>query len=108
MTIPVLMVVAEDAGSLGTLDVTLPLVADREAAMPVLRAIAHGMIDAYLPAPGAGRDEGFHRGSASCWRNGRTTPLPTARGADHRLKRVASAVGEGSVCIQLVHRVLHE
>jgi hypothetical protein len=30
--------------------------------MPVLRAIAHGMIDAYLPAPGAGRDEGFHRG----------------------------------------------
>jgi thioredoxin reductase (NADPH) len=39
----------------------VPLVQDRQAATPVLRAIAHGMIDAYLPAPGAGRDEGFHR-----------------------------------------------
>ena len=24
------------------------------------------------------------------------------------VKRVASAVGEGSICVQLVHRVLHE
>ena len=42
--------------------VPVPLVADRQAATPLLRAMAHGMIDAYLPAPGAGRDEGFHRG----------------------------------------------
>jgi DNA-binding NarL/FixJ family response regulator len=34
--------------------VPVPLVADRQAATPVLRAMAHGMIDAYLPAPGAG------------------------------------------------------
>jgi CheY-like chemotaxis protein len=45
-----------------SLRVPVPLVADRQAATPVLRAIAHGMIDAYLPAPGAGRDEGFRRG----------------------------------------------
>jgi thioredoxin reductase (NADPH) len=44
------------------LRVPVPLVADRQAATPVLRAIAHGMIDAYLSDPGAGRDEGFHRG----------------------------------------------
>ena len=54
--------------------VPMPLVADRQAAMPVLRAMAHGMIDAYLPVPGAGRDEGFHGVSASCWRNGRRRP----------------------------------
>jgi thioredoxin reductase (NADPH) len=44
-----------------SLRVPIPLVLDRRAADPVLRAMAHGMIDAYLPAPGAGRDEGFHR-----------------------------------------------
>src|SRR5258708_35974175 len=44
-----------------SLRVPVPLVADRQAATTVLRAMAHGMIDAYLPAPGAGRDEGFHR-----------------------------------------------
>jgi thioredoxin reductase (NADPH) len=42
--------------------VPVPLVADRQAATSVLRAMARGMIDAYLPAPGAGRDEVFHRG----------------------------------------------
>jgi thioredoxin reductase (NADPH) len=41
--------------------VPVPLVRDRQAAAPVLRAIARGMIDTYLPAPGGGRDEQFHR-----------------------------------------------
>jgi thioredoxin reductase (NADPH) len=40
--------------------VPLPLVQDRQAATPVLRAIAYGMIDAFLQAPGAGRNEEFH------------------------------------------------
>jgi thioredoxin reductase (NADPH) len=44
-----------------SLRVPVPLVQDRQAATPVLRAIALGMIDTYLSAPGAGRDEEFHR-----------------------------------------------
>ena len=40
--------------------VPVPLVQDRQAATPVLRAIAYGMIDAFLPAPGSGRIEEFH------------------------------------------------
>ena len=56
----VLVIPREDPAA-PSLRVPVPLVADRQAATPVLRAIAHGMIDAYLPAPGAGRDEEFHR-----------------------------------------------
>ena len=44
-----------------SLRVPIPLVLDRRAGDPVLRAMAHGMMDVYLSAPGAGRDEGFHR-----------------------------------------------
>jgi thioredoxin reductase (NADPH) len=44
-----------------SLRVPVLLVQDRQAATPVLRAIALGMIDTYLSAPGAGRDEEFHR-----------------------------------------------
>ena len=54
------LVVPRGGPAAPSLRVPVPLVADRQAAIPVLRAIAHGMIDAYLPAPGAGRDEGFH------------------------------------------------
>jgi len=43
-----------------SLRVPVPLVKDRQAAAPVLRAIAYGMIDAFLQAPAAGRDEEFH------------------------------------------------
>ena len=56
------LVVPRGVPAAPSLRVPVPLVADRQAAMPVLRALAHGMIDAYLAAPGAGRDEGFHRG----------------------------------------------
>jgi thioredoxin reductase (NADPH) len=62
--------------------VPVPLVRDRHAAMPVLRAIAHGMIDAYLPAPGAGRDEGFHRGVSELleeWAVDTAPALPAVR-----------------------------
>jgi DNA-binding NarL/FixJ family response regulator len=52
------LVVPRGGPAAPSLRVPVPLVADRQAAAPVLRAIAHGMIDAYLPAPGAGRDEG--------------------------------------------------
>jgi len=55
------LVVPRGGAAAPSFRVPVPLVADRQAAMPILRAIAHGMIDAYLPAPGAGRDEGFHR-----------------------------------------------
>ena len=45
-----------------SLRVPVSLVQDRQAAAPVLHAIAHGMIDAYLPSPGDAPDETFHRG----------------------------------------------
>ncbi len=56
------LVVPRGGPAAPSLRVPVPLVQDRQAATPVLRAIAHGMIDTYLLAPGAGRDEGFHRG----------------------------------------------
>src|SRR5215472_4803872 len=56
------LVVPRGGPAAPSLRVPVPLVADPQAASPVLRAISHGMIDTYLPAPGAGRDEGFHRG----------------------------------------------
>ena len=56
------LVVPRGGPAAPSLRVPVPLVADRRQRCPVLRALAHGMIDAYLPAPGAGRDEGFHRG----------------------------------------------
>jgi thioredoxin reductase (NADPH) len=65
-----------------SLRVPVPLVADRQAATPVLRAIAHGMIDAYLPAPGAGRDEGFHRAVSELleeWAHEADPVLPAVR-----------------------------
>ncbi len=43
------------------LRVPVPLLQDRQAAAPVLRGIALGVIDTFLPAPAAGRDERFHR-----------------------------------------------
>ena len=58
------LVVPRGGPAAPSLRVPVPLVADRQAATPVLRALAHGMIDTYLPAPGAGRDEGFHRAVA--------------------------------------------
>jgi thioredoxin reductase (NADPH) len=65
-----------------SLRVPVPLVADRQAATPVLRAIAHGMIDTYLPAPGAGRDEGFHRAVSELleeWAHEAAPALPAVR-----------------------------
>src|SRR2546427_813571 len=60
---------------------------DPQAAMPVLRALAHGMIDAYLPAPGAGRDEGFHRGVSELleeWAHDAAPALPAVRIIDQQ------------------------
>ena len=67
--------------------VPVPLVADRQAATPVLRAIAHGMIDAYLPAPGGGPDEGFHRGVTELleeWAHEAGPAMPAVRIIDHQ------------------------
>jgi thioredoxin reductase (NADPH) len=67
--------------------VPVPLVADRQAATPVLRAIAHGMIDAYLPAPSGGRDEGFHRGVSELldeWAHEAAPALPAVRIIAHQ------------------------
>ena len=55
------LVVPRGGPAAPSLRVPVPLVADRQAATSVLRAIAHGMIDVYLPAPGTRRDEEFHR-----------------------------------------------
>jgi thioredoxin reductase (NADPH) len=61
--------------------------ADRQAAAPVLRAMARGMIDAYLPAPGAGRDEGFHLGISELleeWAHEVTPALPAVQIVDRQ------------------------
>ena len=55
------LVVPRGGPAAPSLRVPVSLVQDRQAAAPVLRAIAHGMIDAYLPAPADSSDEGFHR-----------------------------------------------
>jgi thioredoxin reductase (NADPH) len=55
------LVVPRGGPAAPSMRVPVPLVQDRQAATAVLRAIAHGMIDTYLTAPGAGRNEEFHR-----------------------------------------------
>jgi thioredoxin reductase (NADPH) len=55
------LVVPRGGPAAPSLRVPVPLVRDRQAATPVLHAIALGMIDTYLLAPGAGRNEEFHR-----------------------------------------------
>jgi len=62
--------------------VPVPLVRDREAATPVLRALAHGMIDTYIPAPGAEQDEAFHGAVSELleeWARDTTPTLPAVR-----------------------------
>jgi thioredoxin reductase (NADPH) len=81
------LVVPRGGPAAPSLRVPVPLVADRQAATPVLRAIAHGMIDTYLPGPGAGLDEGFHRGISELleeWAHEATPALPAVRIIDHR------------------------
>ena len=76
------LVVPRGGPAAPSLRVPMPLVQDRQAATPVLRAMALGMIDAYLPAPGAGRDAGFHRGISELleeWAHGATPALPAVR-----------------------------
>jgi thioredoxin reductase (NADPH) len=76
------LVVPRGGADAPSLRVPVPLVQDRQAAAPVLRAIAHGMIDTYLPAPGAGRDEGFHRGISELleeWAHEAAPAVPAVR-----------------------------
>jgi thioredoxin reductase (NADPH) len=76
------LVVPRGGPAAPSLRVPVPLVADRQAATPVLRALAHGMIDTYLPAPGAGRDEGFHRAVSELldeWAHDTAPALPAVR-----------------------------
>lgn len=54
------LVVPRDGPAAPSLRVPAPLLRDRQAAAPVLRLLALGLADSYLPAPGAGRDEGFY------------------------------------------------
>jgi thioredoxin reductase (NADPH) len=76
------LVVPRGGPAAPSMRVPVPLVADRQAATPVLRALAHGMIDAYLTAPGAGRDEDFHRAVSELleeWAHDATPALPAVR-----------------------------
>src|SRR5215472_17420923 len=76
------LVVPRGGPAAPSLRVPVPLVRDRQAAMPVLRAMAHGMIDAYLPAPGAGRDETFHSAVSELleeWARDAAPALPAVR-----------------------------
>ena len=62
--------------------VPVPLVRDRDAATPVLRALAYGMIDTYIPAPGTQRDEAFHCAIGELleeWARDTTPALPAVR-----------------------------
>ncbi len=82
-----LLVVSRGGPAAPSLRVPVPLVQDRQAATPVLRAIAHGVIDTYLPAPGAGRDEGFHRGVSELleeWAHDTASALPAVRIIAHQ------------------------
>jgi thioredoxin reductase (NADPH) len=76
------LVVPRGGPAAPSLRVPVPLVADRQAATSVLRVIAHGMIDAYLPAPGTRRDEGFHRAVSELleeWAHDAALALPAVR-----------------------------
>ena len=76
------LVVPRGGPAAPSLRVPVPLVQDRQAATPVLRAMALGMVDAYLPAPAAERDEGFHRAVGELleeWSHGAAPGLPAVR-----------------------------
>ena len=76
------LVVPRGGPTAPSLRVPVPLVADRQAAGSVLHAIAHGMIDVYLPAPGTRRDEGFHRAVSELleeWAHDAAPALPAVR-----------------------------
>jgi thioredoxin reductase (NADPH) len=45
-----------------SLRVPTSLLQDRSVALPVLEAMALGLVESYLPAPASPSDEGFHRG----------------------------------------------
>jgi thioredoxin reductase (NADPH) len=98
------LVVPRGGQAAPSMGVPLSLVADRQAAMPVLRAIAHGLIDTYLPAPGAGRDEGFHRGLSELleeWAHQTVPALPAVRIIDQqpsaRAHELRDLLARGSV-----------
>jgi len=98
------LVVARGGPAAPSLRVPVPLVADRQVATPVLRAIGHGMVDTYLPAPGAGRDEGFHRGVCELleeWAHDAAPATPAVRIIDRQQSRRAhdlrDALARGSI-----------
>jgi len=81
------LVVSRGGPAAPSLRVPVPLVRDRQAAVPLLRAIAHGMIDTYLPAPGAGRDEAFHRAVSELleeWARDAAPAMPAVRIIAHQ------------------------
>jgi thioredoxin reductase (NADPH) len=64
------------------LRVPAPMLQDRSVAQPVLRAMALGLVDSYLPAPGSVSDEGFHRGVSELleeWAHTATSDRPAVR-----------------------------
>jgi thioredoxin reductase (NADPH) len=81
------LVVPRGGPTAPSLRVPVSLVADRQAATPVLRAMAHGMIDAYFPSPGTDGDEGFHRGISELleeWAHEAAPALPAIRIIDRQ------------------------
>jgi thioredoxin reductase (NADPH) len=81
------LVVPRGGPTAPSLRVPVSLVADRQGATPVLRAMAHGMVDAYLPSPGTERDEGFHRGISELleeWAHEGAPALPAIRIIDRQ------------------------
>jgi thioredoxin reductase (NADPH) len=98
------LVVPRGGPAAPSLRVPVPLVEDRQAATPVLRAMALGMIDAYLPAPSAERDEGFHRAISELleeWAHGAAPALPAVRiiaqEGSARAHELRDALGRNSI-----------
>jgi thioredoxin reductase (NADPH) len=74
----VLLVPRGDPGG-PSLRVPAPLLQDHTLAEPILRAMAMGMSDSYLPAPGSPGDEAFHRGVSELleeWAHSNSPAMP--------------------------------
>jgi thioredoxin reductase (NADPH) len=98
------LVVPRGGPAAPSLRVPVPLVADPQAATPVLRAIAHGMMDTYLQAPGAARDESFHRGVSELleeWAHDVAPAVPAVHIIDHQKSQrgyeLRDALARGSI-----------
>jgi thioredoxin reductase (NADPH) len=87
-----------------SLRVPASLLLDRTLAAPILRAMAMGLCDSYLPAPGSPGDEAFHRGVSELleewsYSTSRATPAVHIIGREHsaRTYQLRDVLGRNSI-----------